>query len=82
MMKPPIILKRVIMQANHLNTILANENTPKTAIEYESIELSKSLEEYRNSGRKVNPADVGVAIEVLKKARKRIDELEKETDNE
>ena len=82
MMKPPLILKRVIMQANNLNRLLDNKETPRTAIEYNAYELTQSLEELRNSTRKMNPTDIDTAIAVLKKAKRRLEEYEKENDHD
>lgn len=82
MMKPPLILKRVIMQANNLNRLLDNKDTPRTAIEYEAYQLTQSLEELRNSTRKMNPTDIDTAIVVLKKAKRRLEEYEKENDHD
>lgn len=82
MMKPPLILKRVIMQANNLNRLLDNKDTPRTAIEYNAYELTQSLEELRNSTRKMNPTDIDTAIAVLKKAKRRLEEYEKENDHD
>lgn len=82
MMKPPLILKRVIMQANNLNRLLDNKDTPKTAIEYNAYELTQSLDELRNSTRKMNPTDIDTAIAVLKKAKRRLEEYEKENDHD
>ena len=82
MMKPPLILKRVIMQANNLNRLLDNKDTPRTAIEYNAYELTQSLDELRNSARKMNPTDIDTAIAVLKKAKRRLEEYEKENDHD
>ena len=81
-MKIPILLQKVIMQANNLNRLLYDEETPRTAIEYEAYQLTQALEEYRSSSRKVNLNDIGIAIEVLKKAQKRIDKYDEETNHD
>ena len=63
-------LIRMKMQANFLNRLLEDSNTPKPKLDYEIMLFCNMIEDFRSSKLKADDSEMRFVYEVLKKAQR------------